>query len=600
MAKKKSDSAKESKKANKKTKAEEPVVENASTEATETPPENSEGSIFSRMKATFLALDRKKKFSVIAAPTLVILLLLFLTVRPLRIFALNLFSSADITIQVNDTNSEQPVVGVSVVIGDVIGETDMDGKVLFEENDFGDYDVMLSKNAYEPKTESISVTQSEQTFEIELMPTGTPYSVSATNWITGEAISDFMVSDTNGELTASSVEGEATLNIPVGVEAAELTVTADGFNQKTFSASFETDANGDILENAQVRLSKAGRHHFLSNRSGPIGLWSSNYDGTDARVVVEDLGRRTGRISMSISPDGKFAVLSAPIKGERNDDDRLLEELYVVNLENGDLVLADEGNATFSILEVENDRVVYSVELLDQNEVNRAKIKTYTFSSADLNTAFTSNSISRPIYINNKVYFVELKQEKRNSSYYEEGFYWDTVERTFFVLDLANNEFSGIQNSIGWPTITRSPDNQDIFYYEYWDSKNRESVWYEYNVGSGEKTKIDRRPDTIDDRPFPFGNPAPDGRQIWVETRDGRGTLVIGDNQASNEESIDTGSFRANYVVRWVDDNHVIVNGSEEGGKTGDFIVHVPTGENRLVTEIYRDTYYYRYGYYGY
>lgn len=548
----------------------------------------------------FVALDRKKKISIIAAPVLIVVLLLFLTVRPLRIFALNLFSNTDITIHVIDADNETPLSGVSVTLDGMTEETDSEGNVTFLDQKYADYEVMLSKNSYESLSGEINATQSVQTFDFALNPTGTSVSVRAVNWLTGDAITTFSVTDESGEINAlSDEEGEVLVNVPNGTESIELMATSDGYNQRSFTVDLLDEDGNQILEEdletEVVRLVKAGRHHFLSNREGPISLWAANYDGSDARAVVDDLGKRRGSLSMRVSPDGKFAVLAAPIKGERNDNGTLLDELYVVNLETSEIRLADEGNARFNILEVENDRVVYHVELLDNNQVNRGKIKTYTISSDTLNTAFTTNYITNARFLENRVIFVENKQEKRTSSYYSEGFYWGTTSEKLFVLDLADDSFTSLVNS--YARVVLNPENKDSFFYRYWDNG---ANWFEYNVNSTEKTELEREPESINELVYRFNDPAPDGRQLWVETRDGDGTLVLGNSDGGDGQSIDTGELAVDYVVRWIDNDHVIVNGTEESGKSGDFVVHVGSGEHRLVSEIYTNTYYYRHGYYGY
>jgi len=510
------------------------------------------GSLREHTRNFLTTLNKKQKILAGTAAILLLAGLLILTIKPLRLFALNLFSDANVIVVVLDSTTENPVVGVDVVLDSTAGRTDEQGRVKIYGLDYGGHDISLAKEAYESQTGSIDIERNEQEFSFNMVPNGVELSLLGVHSITGTPLANYDVIDSTSALSTSADEaGLAKLNVPPGTTELELTITLDGYNQTTAKYSLVDDdgntlPDAELSEQRQIQLVQSGRHHFLTNRDGPIGLWGSNYDGSDASAVVEDLGQRRGSIRLTLSPDGKFAVVAAPIKGERNSDGDIQNELYLVNLETGENHLFDEGeDVRFRILKVENDRVVYVVNLSNGRLTYRGKIKSYTFSSDSLSTHYKENELFDGVYLDNRVLFEREFTRRINCSWCSEGYRNETKGRGFVVVDLANDEL---------------------------------------------------------DETYPFSNPSPDGQQlIWVESRDGIGTLIVSTSGSLDGSStVDTQELAINYIVHWIDNQFLIVHGSEIAGKSGNFLVHVESGKYQLVSTIYENTYYYRHGYYGY
>ena len=113
--------------AKKKSESEVPAADDSTSEKTET--SDSGGSLTQHTKNYFKNLNKKQKLLFGLAALLLAGGILVLTIKPLRLFALNLFSDANVVVLVLDNTTENPVIGVDVSIDSKTAVTDENGSV---------------------------------------------------------------------------------------------------------------------------------------------------------------------------------------------------------------------------------------------------------------------------------------------------------------------------------------------------------------------------------------------------------------------------------------------------------------------------------------
>ncbi|MDX1765443.1 MAG: hypothetical protein R3313_00665 [Candidatus Saccharimonadales bacterium] len=550
---------------------------------------SSSDSLWEHTRKFLKNLNTKQKLLAAIAIVLLAVGTLILTNKSLRLFALNLFSDANIVVVVTDSVSNSPIIGADVFVDSLTGRTDENGRAKIYNLAYGTHDIRLSKEAYESQSGTIEVERNEQEFSYNLTPNGIEIKIKGADFVTGDDVAGFKVIDNNNELSSTADEqGLARINVPPGTEQIDLTITAEGYNQ-AFAKYKLVDDDGNILptleleEIRSIQLVMTGRHHFLSNREGTLALWGSNYDGSDATAVVEDL---TGLQELKYSPNGQITAFVVPLKGEENNHGTPKYELYFVDLSSGELNLIDEGDdARFRILNIDNDRLVYSVDIDNDEKTKRGKIKTYTFGDRLLQVRFEVNEIETAFYLNNHVFVNQNITRRRVCSTCRDGYRSAVIGRAFTVINLENDSVKDLEDA-RQAYARLHPQNENEIFYWYIDDKDQ-TVWKNYNLDTRTKVRLDGRPSEIDDQ-YVLGNPSPDGQTlIWNEYRDGTGTLIkASSNNIEKSEIVDLVGLSFEGLVYWLNDDYVIINASEQF-QIGHYIVHMPSGSYQLIAKVY-------------
>ena len=374
--------------------------------------------------AKWRALSRAKKIWVSSGLVLVLLLVTVNLVKPWRLAALNFFSDANITVLVLDQNTEQPVYEATVTIGNESVQTDLEGKALISDIDYGDTDVLVDKDAYASSNVTTTVDSANYVLEISLEPTGIPVSFKAVNWVNDESLAGFTVTNEEKGLSAQADEaGVATVNIPPNSgDSLDFEVTLDGFNKNSATISL-VDEEGKSLSSNQVegeivKLVPEGKHYFLSNRAGEVNVYSSNLDGSDAEIVIDGTGEEKGHIPFVVSEDNQYAAMIASREGRvKKSWGSDLSEVYAIDLVNKTITLVDKGDTYFDLIGLEGSKIYYEVSYYS-NKVwpNNQKIKSYDFATGQLATLFSSQEINTPVLQAGKIFFGEQRNKTKHWS----------------------------------------------------------------------------------------------------------------------------------------------------------------------------------------
>jgi hypothetical protein len=365
----------------------------------------------------------------------------------------------------------------------------------------------------------------------------------AKDWLTGQPITTghFGVGDV---VTTPGAQGEVALHIPA---------TDDKTVQ--LSAKFGGGGYADTAQEialaaipAEINFVPAGKHYFVSKRSGQFAVYSSNLDGSAVAEVVSGSANETGDIAFSVSPNGKYAALASTREATRDTFGTVQQKLYIVDLAGNKLTAVDTA-LQFDIADWSGDNVVYAARYRETGGASVQRV-----ASADVakqkHTTLASNTTLKVVRVRlGSVVYLKAGGELR------------TVKVT-----------GGSDKSLGDGVQKLTQTEADKFAYQITDK-----TWRQYDVNADQVSTIPT-PAALN-RAF-LASASGDGQTLLVvEVIDGKPTLLA--------KAVGNGQQKQLYAgrdlwgpIRWV--GNVAVYRAGEA----DYAVGVIGGAPKKITDV--------------
>lgn len=515
----------------------------------------------------FKQIVTSKRFRIIAPIVLLVIVLLIALIEPTRYAVMNLFAKGSAEFTVVDDSAKMPIEKAKVSVGNQSGETNKEGKVTLSKLKFGKHSYTVSKDNYTSITANFKVKPGENNVgPIELHSNGVPVQVTALNKLTQEPLKNFKVTIENTDISAIANNSEtAELKVPMDrIGEVSIVISADGFNDTKQVVNVSASDNQPIATN----LTPSGKQYFLSNRTGKVGIFSANLDGTDVQEVIAGGAANDANAQFSVSPDGKYAVLISRRDNLKDGAGATIPALYSVNLEAKTIKRIDEGAPYMDLLGWVNDnQVAYTISYGTNNRDDDFKVKTANVQSGALDTVFTNNQYAGSYLFSD------------NSSNIYVNNYSRMNPGRFGLLRVNVSNKSVVQlldKSVGDIRQTK-PGSFSVF---------ADNKWYEVSFPAGQ-IKDGQEPTG----PVIYPKLSQDKQKTaWVENRDGKGTVIVADSNGSNQRAVTSGS-NVNNIVRWYGNDYVIF-ASQNNNESAQYIVNVQTGTVTKIADVYRNGYF--------
>jgi len=337
----------------------------------------------------------------------------------------------------------------------------------------------------------------------------------AKDWLTGQPITvgHFGVGDV---VTTPSAQGEVTLVIPA---TDDKTVQLD--------AKFGGSGYADIAQTitlaeqpADINFVPAGKHYFISKRTGQFAVYRSNLDGSAVTEVVPGSNSETGDVAFSVSPNGKYAALASTREATRDTFGTVQQKLYVVDLSNNKLTAVDTA-LQFDFADWSGDSVVYTARYREAGGARVQRVASADAAAQKATTHATDTTL--------KVVRVRLG----NVVYLRA----DDELRTFKLG-------GGSEKSLGTGVKILTQTDADKFAYQIADKS-----WRQYDVNADQVSTVPTP--TALNRAF-LASTSSDGQALLVvEVIDGKPTLIA--------KAVGNGQEKQLYVgadlrgpIRWI------------------------------------------------
>ena len=469
------------------------------------------------------------------------------------------------TIQVLDSETNKPVTGAFVFVGDRSKTTDSKGKVTLNPK-VGSQDVVVQKPNFKTSTSKqlVPILKPKKDITVHLKATGRQVSIKVVNGITGKAVEDADISTASSHFKTDA-KGEAVIVAPADSKELDATITANNY----IATKAKLQVNAQTLQIQTFKLTPTGKVYFLSNLSGKLDVVKSNLDGTDRQTVLAGTGNEdTKGTALLASRDWKYLALLSRRDGGKSD------KIFLINTSNDKVSTIDEGdNISFTLVGWDNHNFAYTVyrNAKQQWEPGRQVIKSYNAESSKLITLDENEATGNQSNSNYQVF---------SSPYITDsglvyGTYWDTYYfsqrsglagkfstiRTIGTDGKNKKDLKTFDATTTGNVYLRSYAPNEV-YVRLFDFDKNGNSYYEYEDGSVKETKIDEN--AFSNASYPTYLLSPSGKQtFWAENRDGKNSLFVGDAQGKNQQQIATLSDYSAYG--WFSDDYLLVakNGSE-------------------------------------
>lgn len=524
------------------------------------------------------AMLRSKKFWLLFVLSLLILIVAVWFIQPTRIWLLNAVgqrTKLEITV-LTPAEGKQPAAqlkNATVVVNGRSFKTDQNGKVTVADQPYGNVMITATKRGYEEAhVERVydfdpffyrfggkDADDAARNIQLSMRSVGVAVSFKAVDWLSGQPITtgEFIIGDIKAK---ADEQGVVAFKAPPE-ESGKVGVRSNfggGFTDKSFDISLTEKTAPTIT------FVPAGKHYFLSKRSGAQSVYNTNLDGSEPSEIIPGTGRETDHTMFSVSPSGKYGVLASARDGAKNSQNMLLERLYVVDLEKKILTQVDEG-VGLRFADWSGDRLVYVRNGVGTEGGEQAAVRSVdvtTGKASDIATGATS--FGRIIVGFDQVIFAQNTSGKDGLA----------ATQVLKRVDLK----TGAARELGTTALTiTQPDFDRVAFQTFPDQK-----WHEFNMNTGQLKDASRPPESAS---LVFlGTPSPDGtKRIVIDRVDGKFTL-------STKTTTD-GALKQLYAagglsgpIRFIGDTIVFRMTTTQ--ETADYVVSLKGGEPKKITDV--------------
>lgn len=520
-------------------------------------------------------LHKKKTIAVLA-----VTLLCLLAVVPISRYAIaGLVVSHDVTLEVFDSQTNEPVSGAEVLLRGKSAKTDGAGLAHLDNVKPGNTKATVSKKYYTTQAAPVTVgiRWSPNPHRVGLAATGRQVPVRITDKISGRGVVAAVIT-AGGTEAQTDADGEASIVVDVGVTTLEAQLDASGYNPARVSIA----VGGDDITANTFAITPAGNVYFLSKKSGTIDIAKTNLDGTNRQTVLAGTGNEEVRNTVLLaSRDWKFLALLARRDGTH-------ASLYLLDTTTDKLTQIDTNNAVFSLAGWSGHNFVYSTRsnsVLDwqsgQNQIKTFNADTGQLTKVDESTAAGTNYTDYTAESFSPLYLLD------DSIVYAKNWLGDSTQtagkRPALYVARANGNDKHLVKDFDQSYLSLTQAEPHELYVQ--QNQGMTNTYYLYKTGN-------LSPDpTLNQQQFNQFYPTyllspSSNKTFWYEPRDGKNSLFTGDQNAQNSQDVLSAGEYVPYG--WYSDAYLLVS------KNASELYIAPTGQRLTETDMQKVTDYHK------
>ncbi|MCW1907857.1 MAG: carboxypeptidase-like regulatory domain-containing protein [Candidatus Saccharibacteria bacterium] len=547
----------------------------------------------------------RKKISI---PVLILATLLLLATVPFTRYQIfGLFLKQDYAVKVTDSITGKPISSAKVTLGSMSETTDANGETTLKTK-VGNQKLTIEKNYYEASSQSVTVplTKKAGVFrQVSLKATGRQVPVSVSNRLTGQPIKNITVKAADTE-AVSGEDGMAVVVLPAGQDSFEAELSGEGINPMKVNIV----VSEELKPENQFSVTPIGKVYFLSKQSGKIDVVKTDLDGSNRQTVLAGTGKEDENETVLLAArDWKYLALYS-----KRDGGKYAKLFLIDTQKNDELVVIDEGEAQFTLYGWADHHFAYKVERYNVQSwvIKKHALKAYDADGRKIVLLDETQAFGdAQNYIDEQYQWAHLMGKQlvffrawtSHKNFYTTIFPELSVKQSKVVsidVDGSNRrdlKTYDIAESISGATTYYQPYSsyQSVIYepgelFFLLSSNNADTRYFKVFGGKIEED-MEAKDFFQSGKAYPTYLASPDGsKTFWVESRDGKNTLFIGDANGANEREIAKLSELTQYG--WFTEEYLLVskNSSEL------FILPVAGGQPIKVSDYHKPAY----NYYGY
>lgn len=474
-----------------------------------------------------------------------------------RYFLLNTAGvRAKASVMVLDNSTQQPLKNVTVTVGGQTAATDENGKVQLEKVKLGSTQLVIKKRAFATIDKKIVLGWGSNPLgEAKLEPAGVQYTFKLSDFLSGNPIEK--AEAVSGESSAfSDKDGKLVLTLDKDqADANEVTIKAKDYRD-------EKRALGDDMSEQQISMVPSHKHAFVSKRSGKLDVYKIDVDGTNEEVVLAGSGaEQDDMVIVPSSSDNNIAVVSTR-DNQRNGDGYLLHVLNVINLDDNKVTTVARSER-IQIIGWSSGRLVYVqiAEGASGTNPKRHRLMSYDLEKEESQELASANYFNDVLMANNTIYYAPAAAYQNGS------------DVSLFKISPDGTNKQSVYSKETWNIFRTDFEQLTIAVQQ---------DWFEYSL------LTQKAPNKI----TPPANPrsriyinSPDGkRSIWIDSRDGKGALIVY-NTSEKKETVAKTESGLKYPANWVS-NDTLVYRIATDQETADYVINLSGGEAKKIRDV--------------
>lgn len=488
---------------------------------------------------------------------LAVLIMVSMSVPTSRYFVMNtvgIRSSASVV--VIDESTQQPLKNVEVTVANQTAKTDSNGEVKLKKVKLGKTELVISRRAFAGVSKPVTVGWGSNPFgSFSLKPTGSQYNFTITDFMSDKPIAKAEVSAGENNAVADD-DGKAVLTVDEKeISPLEVIIKAEGYRDEVISLNLDE-------KNPQTSKLVPGRKHsFVSKRSGKFDLYSIDVDGKNQKVILAGTGNEREDMAIVAHPKDDVVAFSSTRDNVRNAEGYLLTTLNIVNTKTGEKVMVTQSESIQLVDWVGNRLIFVQVAAgASAANPNRMRIVSYDMANNSQKEVVSGNSIYDVVVIGSNIYF-GLPETTAGGLI---GFFRSPADGSNRTTILNKAIYGALRTSYDHISLQASDG------------------WYDYKVGDNAATRLGGEPSNQRNRIYQ--DDENHKNSIWVENRDGKGTLLRYDVAAQEDAVLHTQSG-LNYPVYWLNSNYVIYRVQTQQ-ETVDYVLNLGGGQPRKISDV--------------
>ena len=457
-----------------------------------------------------------------------------------------------------DQSTQQPLKNVKVTVHDVAAYTDDSGAVYFEDLPLGPTIMAIEKRAFSPLFQNVTVGWGSNPFgSFDLEPVGSQFVFSVLDYVSGEPITAAAARSEYADANADEA-GNITLTLDA-VEDVEILVEIEAPGYRAEAVVLDTSKR----QQNEVVLVPSNKHSFISNRAGKFDLFSIDIDGKNEQLVLAGTGDERSDLELMQHPAGRQVALVSTRDNQRNEDGYLLSSLFIVDIETKNIVKVTTSEQ-IRLIGWSGDQIAYVQIAAGASAANPNRQRLMVFNSKlhENRQLASANYFNSVLAIRDKIYYAGSSGNAFDSSSHFTQITFDGVDKKTLLPAQTWNAFRTAYDTL----VLSTPD-----------------MWYSFDVSQGLITELPGQPSDTTQKFYLDNN---DGSQsLWLDYRDGKGTLVVRDNMNKTERTIlsDSGASRP---ARWLNDTTILYR-MKTDRETADYVVSIIGGPAKKIVDVY-------------
>jgi hypothetical protein len=453
----------------------------------------------------------------------------------------------DASVTVLDSVTRQPVSGVRVASEGLSATTNAKGVATLHGVAVGPRTFTISKQYYKAARADllVPIAAGRASTTKRIVATGYPLEVHAVDKISGAVIPGAHIAFGNVASDTDSA-GIARVVLPIKSGAQVGTVTKDGYNAGALSVDVSQRPPG-----ADVSLTSTGILRFLSKATGTINVMQADLDGGDPTVVLAGTGNESDDTTTLLSTrDWQFSALLANRSGTRDG-------LYLLSAKGGDPVVIDDADAQLTLAGWQGHTFFWEEDLTTPafGLAGHAVVMAFDADSGK-STVVDKSQGTGP----SSTYFQTLYVQGSELRYVR-SWTGSTIPSAstndLVAVDTVTFSKKTVKSFPASDTVVAVPYESDGVYLAAYDAGTNTSSYFSYDGGAVTPVAL------TDDKfsaVYPTFLLSPSGKKtFWAESRDGKNTIFIGDEDGANGTQIATLSDYTPYGWFGAGDQYILL-----------------------------------------